>query len=244
MSTDEGKQKILNPPGRKPIKKFGWHPHVFQDKVRQRVSVYVQETLKSEHVLQAFCKIKDDVVSYYQRTSLDISEIEKCWTEEREERVKRDDTEISDGTIVGIALATSPVWLPLLATGVGLTIAVSPIMFPLIKFLGRKERKNEIIDEEYNNCKKCIQEVICKKLEANQGQVIYKLLDKVTAGLVLRRIQSLKKMIELITISRNEILLKAYSLGLLAKKIKSIEDSATALLEYFSQETGAQIRIS
>lgn len=244
MSTDAGKKKILNPPRRKPIKKFGWRPHVFQDKVRERVSMYVLETLNSDDVLQTFNKIKDELLDFYQNISLDISDIEKCWTEEREGRVlkrnvKRDDTEISDGTIVGIALATSPVWLPLLATGIGLTIAASPIIFPLMRYLGRKDRKNEIIDEEYDNCKSSIQKVISKKLEANQGQFINKLLEKVTAGLVLRRIKSLTKMIELITISRNEIIVNSYSLSLLAKEIKSIEDSATALFEYFSQETGS-----
>lgn len=248
MSTDVGKEKILNPPGRKPIQKFEWHPHVFQNKVRERVSMYVLKTLKSQQVLQTFSKIKDEVLSFYQKTSLNLFDIESCWTEDREERIREryvrgDDTEISDASLLGIFLATSPVWLPLLATGIGLTIVVSPILFPLIKFLGRKDRKNEIIDEEYNSCRSSFRDVIRKKLEANQGFVISKLLDKVTSDLVLRRIQSLKIRIELITKSRSEIIANAKSLGLLAQKIKSIDDSATALLEYFSQETGTQIRI-
>lgn len=48
--------------------------------------------------------------------------METDWTESRTNKrptLSKDDSEISTASVVGIVLATSPLWLPLIASGVG-----------------------------------------------------------------------------------------------------------------------------
>lgn len=239
-----GKEKVLNPPGHKPIMNVDWKPIIFTEKVRERVSMYLSEYLQSKDVLQKFRKIKEEISSFYLKISSDLSAMEIEWTDNTCKTSKglslyNDDPEISRASVVGIVLATSPLWIPLLATGVGLTIAASPIIFPIIKFLGRDERRGRLIDEEYGRCLRTVKDFIRKELEANQGSVIYKLLDKVTEDLVNRRMQFLKMMINQLNKSRKQILSNMDGLTVLAKKIKIIEGSATELLDSFNQDVKA-----
>lgn len=245
MLTPAGKDKVLNPPGHKPIMKIDWQPNVFTEKVQERVKMYVSEYLQTKDVLQKFRKIKDESASFYQKKSSDLSKMETGWTGCTEDKTSKtptlakEDSELSTASFVGIVLATSPLWIPLLATGVGLTIAASPIIFPIVKFLGRDKRKEKLIDEEYRRCLLSIKELIRKELEKNQGSVINKLVDKVTDDLILGRIQSLQKMINQLSKSRSEIISNVDTLSYLAKKIKSIEGSATELLDSVAQEVKA-----
>lgn len=48
MLTTEGKEKVLNPQGRKPIAKIDWQPNVYTKKVQERVRMYVSEYLQSK----------------------------------------------------------------------------------------------------------------------------------------------------------------------------------------------------
>lgn len=169
MFTPAGKDKVLNPPGHKPIMKIDWQPNVFTEKVKERVRMYVSEYLQTKDVLQKFRKIKDET-AFYQKKSSDLSKMETGWTGGTEDRtskmptLSKEDSELSTASFVGIVLATSPLWIPLLATGIGLIIAASPIIFPVIKFLGRDKRKEKLIDEEYIRCLSSVQEFICKEL--------------------------------------------------------------------------------
>lgn len=242
MLTTEGKEKVLNPQGRKPIAKIDWQPKVYTEKVQERVRMYVSEYLQSKDVLQKFRKIKEETSSFYQKVSFDIFDMETDWTESRTNKrstLSKDDSEISTASVVGIVLATSPLWLPLIASGVGLTIVASPILFPVIKFLGRDKRKNKLIDKEYSRCLSSIQEIIYNKLESNQGNIIYKFVDKATDELLIGRIQSLQKMINQLTKSRREIISNVDALTALAKKINPIEISTTELLDFFTHEVKA-----
>lgn len=248
MLTPVGKDKVLNPPGHKPIMKIDWQPNVFTEKVQERVRMYVSEYLQTKDVLQKFRKIKDETSSFYQKKSADLSKMETGWTgwtgntEDRTSKMptlSKEDSELSTASFVGIVLATSPLWIPLLATGVGLTISASPIIFPVVKFLGRDKRKEKLIHEEYRRWFSTIQGFICKELESNQGRVIYKLVDKVTDDLILGRIQSLQKMIQQLSKSRREIISNVDTLSDLAKKINIIEGSATELLDFVAQEIKA-----
>lgn len=239
MLTTEGKEKVLNPQGRKPIAKIDWQPNVYTEKVQERVRMYVSEYLQSKDVLQKFRKIKEETSYFYQKVSFDIFDMETDWTESRTNQrptLSKDDSEISTASVVGIVLATPPLWLPLIASGVGLTIVASPILFPVIKFL---KRKNKLIDEEYSRCLSSIQEIICKELESNQGNIIYKFVDKATDELLIGGIQSLQKMIIQLTKSRGEIISNVDALTALAKKINPFEKSTTELLDSFIHEVKA-----
>lgn len=39
MSTDEGKDKILNPPGRTPISEVDWRKTYFEKEIRARIDI-------------------------------------------------------------------------------------------------------------------------------------------------------------------------------------------------------------
>lgn len=67
MLTTEGKEKVLNPQGRKPIAKIDWQPNVYTEKVQERIRMYVSEYLQSKDVLQKFRKIKEETSSFYQK---------------------------------------------------------------------------------------------------------------------------------------------------------------------------------
>lgn len=242
MLTQAGKERVLNPPGSTSILKIEWQPNVFAEKVQTRFAMYVSEYMQSKDVLQRFAKLKDEIASFYQKVSSDLSEIETGWIQRRTSKrltLSLDDPEISKASVVGIVLATSPLWLPLLATGVGLTIAAGPIIFPVIKFLGRDKRKQKLIDEEYSRCLSSVKDIIRTELESNQGNVIYKLVDKVTDDLLLRRIQYLQKMINQLMKSRKDIISNVDTLTDLAKKIQIIKKSATESLDLFTKEMKA-----
>lgn len=243
MLTPAGKEKVLNPAGFKPILKIDWQPNVFTEKVQKRVGMYVSEYLQSKDVLQSFKKLRDEIASFYEKVSSDLSEIETNWIQRRTSKrhgIYIDDPEISRASVVGIVLATSPLWIPLLATGVGLTIAASPIIFPVIKFLGRDKRKQKLIDEEYNRCLSSVKDLIRTELESNQGSVIYKLVDKVTEDLLLRRIQYLEKMINQLMRSREKIISSVDTLTALTKRMQIIKESASESLDMFTKEIKAE----
>lgn len=242
MLTPAGKEKVLNPPGSTSILKIEWQPNVFAEKVQKRVAMYVSEYLQSKDVSQRFGRLKEEIASFYEKVSSDLSEIETGWIQRKTSKrhaLYLDDPDISKASVVGIVLATSPLWLPLLATGVGLTIAASPIIFPVIKFLGRDKRKQKLIDDEYSRCLSSVKDSIRTELDSNQGKVINKLVDKVTDDLLLRRIQYLQKMINQLMKSREEIISNVDTLTALAKKIQIIKESATESLDLFTKEMKA-----
>lgn len=109
-------------------------------------------------------------------------------------------TNISKTSVVGVALATSPLWLSLMAAGPSLTVVfaglcftLGPVAVPLLKFLGRDARKRKIIDEEYNNRLESARSLICNELESNCRCVINKISDKITKYLLPKRLHALQK---------------------------------------------------
>lgn len=251
MSTDLGKDRILNPPGQPPIMEVEWHPQLFVMDINERINLHVVNVLKSSDIAQMFETVKKELASFYEKVSAALSDMENDWIE-----VGIDDTELSADTevggtnnskasVVGVVLATSPLWLPLLAAGigivvafVGLSIALSPVAIPLMKFLGRDARKRKIIDEEFNNRRNSVRSLICNELEVNCAGVMNKLIDKVTKDLLPKRIQALQKLIQQLSESRAEILENQELLEYLSKKQKDIEKSLTELKICLTMQKG------
>lgn len=251
MSTDLGKDKILNPPKHTPIMEVVWQPQVFVADINARINLYVVNVLKSSDVVQIFESVKTDLSSFYQKVSSALSEMENDWIEVGIDEIEFsvnsdvDDSNVSTASVVGVVLATSPLWLPLLAAGVGLavafvglSIALSPVAIPLMKFLGRDARKRKVIDEEYNKRRESVRSLICNELEVNCGCVMKKLIDKVTKDLLPKRIQALEKMIQQLSKSRAEILENRELLEYLSKKLKAMEESATELKLNLTMQKG------
>lgn len=228
MSTELGKDRILNPPNRIPIIEVIWCPNVFAEEVRERVLMYVNKCLVSDDLKQQFEDVRDEVVTFYQKVSSDISEMEKYWTEDSE----LVDADISTAAAVGVVLATSPLWLPLFVAGLGLgvafaglSIALSPVLIPVVAILSRDARKRKLIDEEYDNCLVSIRSLICNQLESQHGSVLNKLICKVIEDILPKRILSLKQMIIHLLEHRDEILASQKSFGNLMKKLNVIQSS-------------------
>ena len=236
MSTDYGKDRILNPgDGHKAIIKVSWTSTQFGDKVAERVEQYVEKHLKSDDVRKKFTEIQEEIATFYKHVCQEVSYMENDWTnvqndgDKRGVHVNNDDDEISTGSVVGVVVATSPLWVPLMAAGfglvvafAGLTVALSPVLLSLNAILGRDKRKQEIIDEEYEKCKRTIRSTIYNHLDENNGTVLRRLLDKVTVDLLPKRINRLQEMIRQLQKSRTSILAKRDQLLKTESKIKAI----------------------
>lgn len=251
MSTDLGKERILNPPLQPPIMDVDWQPQLFVMDINERIDLHIGNVLTSSDVKQKFEDVKNEIESFYEKVLSDLSDIEKDWidvgTDETEFLAETEivDTNISTASVVGVVLATSPLWVPLLAAGiglavafVGLSIALSPVALPLLKFLGRDARKRKVIDEEYNKRRESVRSLICNGLEVNCGVVMNKLIDKVTKDMLPKRIQALQKMIQELSKSREEILENQEMLVNLSKKLKAIEESVTEIKTCLIRQKG------
>lgn len=99
MSTDEGKDMILNSPGRPHILQIGRFDVNFE--INELVRQYVNRFLRSSDVFKKFKGIRGEIVSFYHNTSLELSKMENEWTYDQGSKVS-----------VCEALETSPLCLP------------------------------------------------------------------------------------------------------------------------------------
>lgn len=223
--------------------KVDWQPKLFCEIICFRVNSYAEAVLRSEDVLQKFKDIQIEITSFYERILSDILQMESDWRNDIADELSTDETSVSTAAVVGVVIASSPLWFPLLAAGLGLglalggvTIALSPVLIPVLAYLGRDERKKKVIDEEYNNCKKAIRSLVSNQLEIGPAKVINQLLLKVTDDLLPRRIKLLETMIQQLTESRNEIIANKKVLLNLEAKVKSLKSSAKELETYLNDE--------
>lgn len=113
MSTDEGKDKILNPPGRPPIMEVVWQPRVFAMEIHERVLLYIEHFLKSSEVNEKIVTEKEEIESFYKKVSSELSDMEEGWTVIRIieiECLTDTNAEMSKASIAGAVLATTPIW--------------------------------------------------------------------------------------------------------------------------------------
>lgn len=169
MCTEEGKRTILN---HKVLSMLSWNPALLSEHVNTCITLFLNNFLQSEEILNKFHDIRNEAVSIYRKICLELIKMENDWTDgaidnsaELDEMTNDanggvDEDGIPTSTIVGVAFATSPIWIPLLAAGlaicegaVGITIVLSPVLLPAMIFLNREERKKKIIDAEYDNYK-------------------------------------------------------------------------------------------
>lgn len=227
MSTDEGKDKILNPPGRPPIMEVVWQPRQFAMEIHERVLLYIEHFLKSSEVNEKFVTEKEEIESFYKKLSSELSDLEEDWTVIRifeKDCLTDTNAEMSKASIARVVLATSPIWIPIAAIGIAL---VAPFVIPIFLIMGRDTRKKKVIDEEYNKYRMSIRSHISNELESTCGAFINKLIDRITLDLLPKRIQFLEKMIQQLLDNRRQILANQESLCNLSRKVKVIEKSAT-----------------
>ena len=252
MCTEEGKQTILN---RKGLSILSWNPALYSQHVSTCISLFLNNFLQSEEILNKFHDIRKEAESIHMTICLELIKMENDWTDgavdnsaELDEMTNGDNggvdgNGIPKSTIVGVAFATSPIWIPLLAAGlaicigaVGLTIALSPVVLPTMAFLNRNERKKKMIDAAYDNCKASVQRLVCNQLNSTYGAVLQKLIDKLIVDLLSRRMDTLNKMGQQLLELRQEILANRDVLVSLAEQVESLEEEATNLQKCLKEE--------
>lgn len=246
MSTDEGKYRILNPPCVTPIMKVVWRPFVFSEVIQRRVDLDLQAFLQSQATTQRLKAAAEEIVSFYNRASADLSKMEKNWTVDHICEMRFiwytsawNSMHARMGTLIGSCfLPVFGLTAVFLATTFSAGIALIPLTIPVIVFTGMTAGKQLIIDREYNNCKESIKIKITNALESQCGFILNKMLDKVTVDVLPKRIQALKHMVEHLLTYREEILKNQESLGNVSKKIKAINDSVQELERGFQQPQG------
>lgn len=206
MSTEEGKNEILNPPNHLHILK---HRVFLSKEINYRVNLRIRKYLKSDSVSQKFERMKKKIISFYQKTTSELYVIESVWTNESIEN----DPDAKNSNQDFLNIITHPAGYLLLAASVtfgiafiGITLAISPVVVPVIAYISSDRRKQRIIDVEYDRYKSSIQGNIRKHLASNHSKVISKLLKKVMDNLHSKQIQPLQMRLQRILVSRQEII--------------------------------------
>lgn len=246
MSTEEGKEKILNPEGTKSIMKaVKCDQYEVSKIVHERVNLYLKSYLESPDVVKKFTELEGEATSFYEKTSLEIASMEKGWTEPKTSETSQgnDSTDdISTASIVGFAIATSPIWLvvlaPIIAVGavvVGILAAISPFALPVWLYQHRDANKKLLIDNCYNHYQSSIEKLINDELESYHGMLIKTKIEKITEEWLPKRINFLEKMITQLMNSRKEILGNRELILELVSKLNVIKNSANSLEKMFNE---------
>lgn len=231
MLSSEEQELILNPIGKDPILKVSlFH---YREELRSRLIAYVVTFLRSKEVYETFEEIKDDLVTFREETSDEILELEKIWVDKSSDSSQNatdgsescntsqhricgsGDDDISTGAVVGVMVATSPIWIPLLAIGLaavvgaaGLSLALSPIIIPVQLILGREERRKKIIEKEYKAFRDDeVRTIVRNQLTENTGLILEMVTDKVILELK-RKIEALNESTKKLLKSRKDIIAK------------------------------------
>lgn len=241
MSTDIGKEKILNPEGKTPILEVMYVPGLYCNNTKKRICRYVKKFLKEDAVKKGFEEIKDETIAFSEVVGFEIFKMESGWVNDKRNEVQAQvfqpvEDEQSSGSFWGWFFATSVIWIPLIAAGFGLfvafagvTLALTPVIAPIGAYLGRDARKKKLVDETYDKCKSTVRSTVCNELESNAGVVLLELIDKMTLNSLPRRIQCLHEMICQFQRSRNDILAKRSQLLRLECSIQTMENHVRAI---------------
>ncbi|XP_056002441.1 transmembrane GTPase Marf-like [Ostrea edulis] len=145
MSSDLGKERILNPKNLHPIMEEQYI--LLGDEVISRVEQYVSNTVQCPDVVEEFNDIKDEILMFYTELSSEIEKMENEWKgySDQNEKGGVSYQEESVAPYVAGVIATSPIWFPLLTAAVAIGIATLPFIAPVFAFLttdSRKRKKN------------------------------------------------------------------------------------------------------
>nr|XP_022312510.1 transmembrane GTPase fzo-like [Crassostrea virginica] len=232
MSTDNGKNTILNPEGHPPLMTFPFTQKMFRLEVNCRVSMYVKNVLQSEDVLNEFKSIITEIDQFYKEISTELAENEECKMNEiyddfNESVITDSDTKTTK--VVGIVLASAPLWLPLVAV----SVAFSPLLIPAVAYLQLSDKKKVVIDNEYENCKLTIRGMISSRLESSYGVFLRKLIEKVFVSDLPKQIQFLETLTQQLLEKRNEILASQDLLYTLKERVASMMSGIAELNNKF-----------
>lgn len=111
MSTDAGREKILNPPGRTPITKVDWNKTDFEKEIEARIDSYVETYLQTNDVLKRYKDIQIEVNSFHDKINESLLKMESEWVETRQVVSGFDPGNL----LIAFGAFTSPIWFAALA---------------------------------------------------------------------------------------------------------------------------------
>lgn len=233
MSNESGKNIILNPSGGTPMMEVTWHPTQFVNEINIRITEYVNNRLQSEHVLQRFEDVKNEIIRFYREVSIDLSAMENQWTnvlktESFGEYRREEPTDLDDLPLqIKIPMVALSVLAMVAIVAIG--IIISPVLVPTLLIMSRDERKRTIIDEVYDQYTAKIRDDIRKHLKKNCGDPLNDLVENVTNDLLPSRINFLENMIKTLLQTREDILMDIKLLEELREKVNAMKKSASEI---------------
>lgn len=226
MSTDEGKNRILNPAGRVSIADTNWNKTNFAARIKSRIDFYIKHFLQSDAVVRKHQDIVSEIESFYTQTQFSIETIENESVDMHPLHDK--DTE-SFTYLIQLGIISSPLWLAALALGFGIPAAIiGGFAFVISSFFGWVSKTTKEIDDEYEKCKSTVPTVIHAHLEKHFAEPINKMVDEVSEYL-LRRIKGTETRNRKVWEEREKIVANRHLLSKLAREVSSLEKTVTSL---------------
>lgn len=233
MSSESGKEHILNPTGHTPIMDVPLS-RVFVEEIKSRINVYIEAFLQSPDVLQKFEEIINEIRTFHKRVSEGLSSLEADWTYVKKHEFSNDKSMIDPSKAVDefpLALKIS-----LLAVSIVITAAVAaclllirPVLGQALERMNTEATKRYVIDLVYNANMASIQSKIKQHLKEMRGNPLNLLVDKVSKCMLPNRIQSLETLIQNLSHSREEVLANIESISYVASKLEAMRISAKDL---------------
>lgn len=234
MSSKSGKEHILNPKCRTPMMDVPWTSGFFVEEIKSRINIYIETFLQSPDVLQKFEDIKNEIIDFYNRVSVDLSLLEADWTYVKKDEFSCDKS--MDDPFKKFNEISLPLKISILAVSVVMTasaaiclLLLSPVLGPGLMLMNTDETKRKIIDNVYDENMASIQSQIQKHLKERCGNYLNLLVEKVSKRWLPNQINSLETMIQQLSDSREEILANIESISYLASKLEAMIISAEDL---------------
>lgn len=242
MSSDLGKDHILNPESHTPIMDVPWTVGFFVEEIKSRINMYIETYLQSQDVVQKFNGIKKEIIDFYKEVSFDLSSMETDWTHVIKHEISSDKSMVDslqalDDLPLTLKIPILVVTIVLTAVVAACIVVISPVLIPALLFMNTEDRKRRVIDDVYRANMLSIRSQINHHLKASCGNALNLLVEKVSERLLPNRIHSLEAMIQRLSHSREEILANIESISYLANKLEAMRMSAEDLQSAFLDET-------
>lgn len=220
MSSDLGKERILNPAKWKPIMKISYAPIKLGQEVKNRVTHYIESTMRCPEVVGEFQEIKDMILDFCEEMSLEIEKMENEWTglDDLDVRASVSDNEMPTMPYIVGAFAT-PIWFPILAAGAVVAVVTAPIALPVVAILRSDANKSRIINEEYDKHTQTIRFRIWNALETHYWEPYDRIITNVTQRKLQRKIAFIEDTLQNLSEHREIILADRSRLLILRQKI-------------------------
>lgn len=232
METNDEKLRILNPVGKIPIMEVPWTKS-FLGEIHNRMTLYLENFLKSEEVTRLFEEIKNGNVTFYKNASKDISKMEAQWTSGHRGKSHASDIDEVDDLPLYLEIPLVIVAVVLTVIAAAIALVLSPILVPILYAFYSAEKKKALkenfINKTYSAYMMTIKSQIKDHLNKSSGDALKLLSDKMFNHSLPNRIHHLEELIQNLERSREEILVNMESFRDLAKKVETMKMSALKL---------------